>query len=422
MKHLPRPIFLLWVLPLLFARCGDVCEQTARYKVMEPVYRSAAEVVASIKAGPAQAMRTPGKIWLYGRYLLVNELQKGIHVVDNRDPAQPRNVAFIAIPGNVDLAVRNNVLYADNYTNLLTIDLSRPEQARAVQVLANVFPNHQFWSPDDPSKGLVFDWQEVEKEVVVACGEPTPMGAFYLHDRAVNSMQTRNFVSSSAAPSPASRGGSMARFTLLDQYLYTVDNHSLRLFNVSEPTQPNLEKKVEVGFGIETIFPYADKLFLGSTTGMFIYSVADPANPTRLSVYSHAWACDPVVVQGNYAYVTLRSGQATCTRADNQLDVVDISNPRQPKLVRTYPMINPHGLAIDGLDLFICEGKDGLKQFNVPAADQVNLVHHLKGFDAYDVIPNRPNLILVGKNGLYQFDYSTPNLRQISLIPVESQQ
>ena len=37
------------------------------------------------------------------------------YYVDVSDPADPQNIAFITIPGNVDIAIKENVLYADSY-------------------------------------------------------------------------------------------------------------------------------------------------------------------------------------------------------------------------------------------------------------------------------------------------------------------
>ena len=216
-------------------------------------------------------------------------------------------------------------------------------------------------------------------------------------------------------------GGSMARFTIYDNYLYTVDNATMQLFNITNPTSPTPHGKVFLGWGIETIFPYTDKLFIGSTTGMHIYDNADPSNPKHLSTYQHVNSCDPVVVEGNFAYVTLRSGTA-CAGFTNQLDVLNISDLRNPKLIKTYPMQNPHGLGIDNSTLFLCEGTFGLKVFDIQDKLKIdkNLMAHFKNLDAFDVIPLNNVLMVIGKEGLYQYDYSNPkNLKLLSKIPVE---
>ncbi len=403
----------------LLPSCGDTCKQTVRYQVMEPIYVSLADMQKSVASGPPQALQNPGKIWIYGHYLFINELYKGIHIVDNRNPAAPKPIGFVNIPANVDLAVRGQVLYADNHTNLLALDISDPQAVKLSSVLPDVFPARYY---SEPNKGLIVDWKMVEKEEVVDCNGPMPGTVF---DNRLFGGPSNSFALANAGNGGSTgQGGSMARFALVDDILYTVDNYSLKIFDVSTPTDPKSLERQNVGFGIETIFPYQDKLFLGSNTGMFIFSIAQPRKPARLGTYSHAFACDPVVVHGNLAYVTLRSGEQQCTRASNQLDVVDVSDPSKPRLVKTYPMQNPHGLGIDFPSLFVCEGKGGLKLFDAadPLAIDRHQLDHVKDIDAYDVIPFRNNLIMVGKDGIYQFDYTSRRaLRQISVMPVRRQ-
>jgi hypothetical protein len=57
-----------------------------------------------------------------------------------------------------------------------------------------------------------------------------------------------------------------------------------------------------------------------------------------------------------------------------------------------------------------------------PLAIDRHQLDQVKDIDAYDVIPFRNNLIMVGKDGIYQFDYtSRRDLRQISVMPVQRQ-
>ncbi|MDZ7934151.1 MAG: hypothetical protein U5M51_04120 [Emticicia sp.] len=146
-------------------------------------------------------------------------------------------------------------------------------------------------------------------------------------------------------------GCSMARFTIYDNYLYTVSQSDLLLFNIKNLNQPTQLSKINLGWGIETIFPYKDKLFIGSNTGMYIFDNKNPEKPERLSIFQHARACDPVVVHNDIAYVTLRTGW--CGAAPNQLDVVNVSNLTSPSLIKSYQMQQPAGLAIDFPNLFI---------------------------------------------------------------------
>lgn len=151
---------------------------------------------------------------------------------------------------------------------------------------------------------------------------------------------------------------------------------------------------------------------------MHIYDNANPVSPTHLSTFQHARVCDPVVVNDNIAYVTLRNG-TQCGGFINQLDVIDITSLTNPTLIKSYPMANPHGLGIDFPNLFICEGKHGLKSFDVKSPLDIRQLEHLSGQDAYDVIPLNKTLLMIGKDGLYQFDYTNPvQLRLVSKISV----
>ena len=107
------------------------------------------------------------------------------------------------------------------------------------------------------------------------------------------------------------------------------------------------------------------------------------------------------------------------------LIVLDISDLRNPKLLITYPMTNPHGLGIDNGTLFICEGTAGLKVFDASDVYKIpsNLIAYFGEMDAYDVIPFSDNLILIGKDGLYQFDYSDlSNIRLLSKITINREE
>ena len=82
-------------------------------------------------------------------------------------------------------------------------------------------------------------------------------------------------------------------------------------------------------------------------------------------------------------------------------------------------MTNPHGLGIDDKTLFICDGSDGLKAFDatdVTTIDQ-NLLAHYKDIDAKDVIPYKNTLIMIGEDGIFQYDYSNPkDIKLLSTI------
>jgi hypothetical protein len=217
----------------------------------------------------------------------------------------------------------------------------------------------------------------------------------------------------------ATMTGSMARFAVHGDYLYAVTSFILKVFAVSGNAVAKGDEQY-LNWNTETIFAYGQKLFLGTTSGLLIYDIANPAVPAHLSSLNHVLGCDPVVVQGDYAYVTIRGGNA-CGQNLSLLDVVDISNPAQPRLSVSYGMQSPYGLGVDGNMLFVCD--EGLKIFDAsdPLLIGARQLKHFTGINGFDVIPYNNILMLIGSDGLYQYDYSDmQDIKQISVLRMPS--
>jgi hypothetical protein len=196
--------------------------------------------------------------------------------------------------------------------------------------------------------------------------------------------------------------------TLVGDYLYVIpEPHSLNTINVSDPSKLALSSTIFAGFDIETIFPIRNRLLLGSKTGVYIFSLDYPYRPINIGQFSHGRACDPVIADQNYAYVTLRSG-TMCGGASNELDILNAQDLTQVSMLKTYPMTNPSGLGKDGSVLFICDGPE-VKVFD--AADPSNLrqLTSIPVSDAYDVIASNHVLLVASPTGLDQYDYSDPS-------------
>ncbi|RRA98551.1 LVIVD repeat-containing protein [Larkinella rosea] len=422
--------FLLGIVLVGLNGCTDKCKETRTFRQFTPRTFTIAQVRMGVQAEPARTLVNPGKIYTKDGFLLINEIKEGIHIIDNRNPSSPKTVAFLRIPGNGDMAIRNNVLYADSFMDLVAFDISDPQNIRELNRVKDVFQNGQFdggyWSLNaqqelinDQKVDYVTQTVSTDCESGVTNGGCANCAVFDSRGGFVQNFSSTMSGSNAPAPSTNGTGGSMARFTLYDNYLYTVSQSDMQLFDIKTPADPKKGNKISMGWGIETIFPYKDKLFIGSQTGMQIFDNSNPEKPVRMSTFDHARVCDPVVVYEDKAYVTLRSG-TTCQGFTNQLDVVDVSNLYSPRLLKSYPMKNPHGLGIDFPNLFICEGAYGLKTFNASDAMKIDELEHLEGFNAYDVIPLGKSLLLIGQDGFYQYDYSNPRkLKLLSKIPVQ---
>lgn len=415
MKGFPA-IAILVAAPICFSGCvKDTCKREHTYTYYEPVYKTKDEVRANIKSNPARPVENPGKICILGHTIFLNETDKGIHVIDNSDPSRPRTIAFIDIPGNMDIAVKGTILYADLYTDLVTLDISNPAEVKVKKIMDGVFPFRYYGGGFVANQdNVITDWVRRDTTVAESCGE-----------RGGIRFQDGNVFLASAAPgnssggaSPVGTGGSMARFTIMNNHLYTVSDRDLDVFNIANAADPLHSNRIPIGWDIETIYPFKNYLFIGSRAGMFIYNVANPDAPAAAGQFSHVRSCDPVIADDNYAYVTLRSGTA-CQGFANELDIVKLNNFTSPVLQKVYAMTNPHGLSKDGNLLFICDGLAGLKVYDASDIMNLQLVKTIGDIDAYDVIALGKAAWVVAKDGLYQYDYSDPaHIRLLSKIAV----
>lgn len=425
MKSLfPFSILGVLLISLFATSCEqDKCTRTEEYIAYEPVYKRIEEMRIPAAYVASKTLTTPGKIFYYKGYLLVNEMHEGIHVIDNRNPEAPENVGFIELPGNLDMAVNNDILYADSYLDLVAIDITNPIAPVEVNRVQDVF---QSFYTLDAAKGYLVEYIPTPTTVTIDCenfnwGRGTWFEGDLFMASADASFRNKFGSANSSISSSVVTGGSMARFTVADDYLYTIDGGEIKVFDVKQ-TLPSLKNQVTVQWGIETLFPLAGSLFIGSNSGLLIYDITNPEAPQFISTFSHASACDPVAVQNDIAYVTLRNG-TECLGFVNQLDVIDVSDLHNPSLIRSYAMDNPHGLSVLDQSLYLCEGSYGLKTFDITNSNQIaqNLLDHVTGFAAYDVIvlPPGDHVMVVGQNGLYQFDASDrSDLKQLSMISI----
>ncbi len=418
-----RPLFLSLGIPLfacIFFACEDKIKGTETYLSNLPVYMSYEEFRSPIKSSSSRQLTEPGKICMYGNFLLINEIQQGIHIIDNTDPANPKNTAFLEIPGNMEMAVSGNYLFADSYTDLVCFDLSNFSDIRSVSRAEKVFP-YALPSPGnqypieriEEEKGVVVGWEtkSVTKKIDF---EPNPDPIYYDY-----MMNESAWTASGAGSKSVSITGSMAKYAIQGDYLYAVDKnrYALDIFRLERNKASKIGSVYLNGF-VETIFSYQDLLFFGTPNGMLIYSVANPQTPELLSTVRHILGCDPVVVQGDYAYLTIRMGNF-CGQGVSQLCVYNISQPKKPLQVGTFTMEEPYGLSIDGDKLFVCD--KGLKVFDATTPSLVGgkLLKTFTGIHGYDVIAYNNLLMMIGNNGLYQYDYSNVNdIRPLGSIAV----
>jgi hypothetical protein len=414
-KTISLLLFFSAITVLLGGCIKDQCKSTYHYTYYQPVYKTTAQVRANIRSNTPRPIERPGKIYVRPPYIFLNEIDKGIHIIDNSNPSNPINKAFIDIPGNMDIAVKGNMLYADLYTDMVTIDIANPLNIAVTKILDGVFPYRYYGGFSGDSTRIIVDWEKRDTTVTEDC---SGNGRWNWDKANVFMSYSSSGGSGGAAVSPIGMGGSMARFAIINERLYTVSHSDLNVFNISNTAQPSFSKKATIGWNIETLYPFKNNLFIGSATGMFVYNISNPDNPVKAGQFSHVESCDPVIADDDYAYVTLRSGNS-CGSFTNQMDVLRLNTLTNPTLVKTYPLTNPHGLAKDGNLLLLCDGKAGLKVYNAADVANLQLLSTITNIETYDVIAVNGTAIVVAKDGIYQYNYSNPsNLTLLSKLTI----
>ncbi|WP_420320419.1 LVIVD repeat-containing protein [Flagellimonas sp.] len=410
-------LFILSLATLAFVSCdkNDDNDGYAEYLVAKPLVISKADFANSVDIIAPRPIDESGKVYTYKDYIFVNDKYKGIHVINNSNPEQPVKIGFIRIPGNVDISVKDDFLYADSLMDLIVLDISNITDIKQVKRLENVLHNNVFWPFEadiieyenhDYETEILVGWETVtERRLVEEAEKLRNGGGIFFEDALANA----------ADGGTTGQGGSLARFKIVDDYLYAVDSHNINIFNISDLDNPQDLEDVYAGFDIETIFNRGNHLFLGSMRGMYIYDISSPDKPTFVSEFQHGTACDPVVVDGDYAYVTLRGGNG-CGALESGLFIVDISDIENPELTKTYPMDEPYGLGIKDEKLFICDGKSGLKVYDKTDIENLKSLNHFKDIITFDVIPLESHLIMVGDEILYQYEYLDDKIKLISQI------
>lgn len=205
-----------------------------------------------------------------------------------------------------------------------------------------------------------------------------------------------------AAASSTGKGGSLAKFTIIGNYIYAVSSHYLYTVDISNPSNPVKSGQTALNFDMETIYPYKNRLFIGSRTGLYIYSIDTPAAPRLIGEAKHGRSCDPVVANDSASYSTLK-GNTYCGPATSGLYVYDVRNLNQPILKKTLTMSEPLGLGMADSALYVCYN-EGLKVYSIKNAYDPIEKKTFPGSDFVDVIPYNNMLICWVNGGISLYD------------------
>lgn len=393
---------------------GSSCQQKSELQevlVAKPITMTKDAYKSSVKSEEPRQIIQSGKIYAYGNFIFINEPYLGLHVIDNTDPSAPQKIRFINIPGNVDLSIKDDYLFVDSLNDLVVLDISDISNIRPVARLENVLHDNIPW----PFEADIIESSQVDynSEIIVGWTLETELRSIEEVNQNNIFLEGDVLMATADSAGGTGEGGSMARFKIVGDYLYAVDNHNINVFGINDLEAPKELESVFAGFDIETIFNRGEHLFLGSRSGMYIYNITAPESPKFVSEFQHGTACDPVVVDDQYAYVTLRGGN-DCGATESGLFIIDITDLEKPVQVASYKMDGPYGLGVKDNLIFVCDGDSGLKVFDKTDVLDLKSVSHFQNIITYDVIPLDSHLLMIGDKTLYQYAYEQSSISLLS--------
>lgn len=323
---------------------------------------------------------SPVNMTLAASTLYVSDQYTGVHVYDVADPAAPRAVATIALGGNRGTAVKDDVLYASEFDNLNVYK----REGDAFTLVATL-------KPQGGSGGGGFEGE-------VPAPGAGPSSGFSC------ACSSNDYVT---APAPASPSSSYATFAVIGDYLYRADYFALVTYDISKADEPKEVSRTNMGWMIETIYPTDDYLFLGGTQGVSIYQRDNPGLPRYAGSVTHFRACDPVVVSGSIAYVTLRGGNG-CGETRDVLLTVNIADPSHPTIVAETELATPFGLAVREPFLYVSTGPSGYALLDVTRPTEPASLGTWGDWPTKDFLWSNDVLYVLGFDDLRIYDVRDP--------------
>lgn len=411
----------LVVIVVLMLGCNDTANVTVTYTRGTAIYGDLDAIRSTpLYEGARGSIVDAGKLFSNEALLLIGEEGEGIHIFNNADPENPVATGFLNIPGNREFFVRDNTVFAESFYDMVKIDISDPNAPAIVSRLENAISHDLVNARGETLIGFEFTTitEQVDKDDDIYAQIIASSGSLYF-DYEQNMIPPSAVPTSFAGSSNASIG-SINRIAELNGYVYVIGNATLSVYDNNGSFSQVFSGNI--GWQMETVFPFNDRLFIGTRNSVDIYNVSDPANPEYESGFWHATSCDPVLpVDGDIAYATLRTGDdAFCPGDENALVVLDVAQLGFVSQLQEIDMESPYGLTMIDNRLYVGEGPNGLKIFDASDRSNLQLIKHDRSIQAYDVLQHAiySNILMIaGPEGFSQYRIEGGDIQtQISTI------
>jgi hypothetical protein len=389
----------------------------------------------------------PNATAVKGSTLYIADWGGGLRVASIAEPSTPVPITTIR-PDNSfssanDVTVSGDYLYLSHMGYLSVFDISSPaspvlldtvqvtgSQAEGIAVLDNwafVACFNQGFAVVDIS-----DKTDLQKVYQYDTGSnPDSLGQAYTTaavDRSgtkillvANNWNTVVYTVTGTAASPAltRRSNSMSGahdVKVLGNTAYLTAGWYLEAWNITTLTSPVRTDflQPDVSEPVEALDVAGGRAYATiRDTGFSIVDVSDPADISLVRTYTTPGEAQGITVSGGYAYVADGS--------DYGVVIYGVANPTSPLLADSYTLDGPENLAVHRDHLFITEQRTDWALRVLDAADPYNLAPATDTGDSYDYTPL--NLKLVGDYAVFAAErsgvmiYDAADLDDVHVIP-----
>ncbi len=255
-----------------------------------------------------------------GEYAYVSAHYAGLVVVSIADKYAPRQVGHVDSPGRAyAVAVGNDYVFlADDGGGMRVVSVSNP-----------VAPTESGRYVPGAAGGV---------NSVHVAGDHVYLGGGYAGLWSIDASDPKN--PAGVGYVPLSGGFDSLDDIYVDgEYVYAADVlNGLKVFSVADPHNPSLVGRADTVMGGSSVYAAGGYAYMATRSdniakpkenpsGLYVFSVADPAAPQQVGVYETTGPAHTVFVKDTYAYVGV---WPPATLQPGELRVVSVADPARP--------------------------------------------------------------------------------------------
>ncbi len=383
--------FLL-VITLFVGACNSKMSTPSDYSSYKPVLMSRSDLLNSVALRPQRTIDTVFKVDFMGDIMLVGEIYKGIHLLDNLDPSNVRPLGFISIPGIIDFVVKDSIIFANNAVDLVSVKVVSPTEIQIVAREQDVFGELQ--PPDGRSMDPVFmrGHRPENTEIVAWVRDPNVQ----LH--ADSLFLVTNLLARDETHV----------FGLIGQSVVMFNNNS-GILEYNSLTKANFDANYRIGYYNEYLFFYGAnnlRVFQVQADNLTLVNEYTGINPSN---YIDFWCLNDSCIMA----VSFHS-DANFWNLNNQLEIYSVGNFDAISLDTIIALSYPLDVKIRDSFLYVCD--QGIKIFY---HDSVYHQVYYMPSDAQALFFNDSLLVSIGESHLSQYEVKADSLNLLWEIPIE---